>query len=37
MKPKIQENVKFIHLVALGQYLLAKLEKKKKVQISSFL
>ena len=29
MKYKIQGNIKFIYLAARGQYLLAKLEKKK--------
>ena len=29
MKHKIQENIKFIHLSVLGQYLLTKLEKNK--------
>ena len=38
MKPKIQENVKFIHLVALNQYLFAKLKKKNEfIQIARLL
>ena len=36
IKYKIQGNIKFIHLGTIGQYLFAKLEKKKKIQIASF-